>query len=139
MGGVSSRLYRNQTGSELGKRIRWAAETKLDPNLGSHLSTRNTLMNEPVANLANPYPQRTDILHEYFVAPDRFGDFLQGVPGGDPAGESRVPERDAALCRRRPGLGAGAFAGDAHRRGDVAFAGNLARGRGRHAAPDRAA
>ena len=76
MGGVSSRLYRNQTGSELGKRIRWAAESRLDPNLGAHLATRNSLMNEPVANLANPYPQRTDILHEYFVAPDRFVDFL---------------------------------------------------------------
>jgi FAD/FMN-containing dehydrogenase len=76
MGGVGSRIYRNQTGSELGKRIRWAAETKLDPALGAHLATRNSLMNEPVANLANPYPNRTDILHEYFVDPDKFTDFL---------------------------------------------------------------
>jgi FAD/FMN-containing dehydrogenase len=33
-------------------------------------------MNEPVATLADHDPKRTDILHEYFVAPDRFADFL---------------------------------------------------------------
>ena len=73
MGRVTSQLYRSQTGNEIAKRLRWAAETKLDL---AHPTTRNTLINEPVANLANPYPNRTDILHEYFVAPDRFVDFL---------------------------------------------------------------
>ena len=73
MGGLSSHIYRNQTGSELGKKLRWAAETKI----GAGPATRNALMNEPVANLANPFPNRTDILHEYFVAPDRFVDFLK--------------------------------------------------------------
>ena len=38
--------------------------------------TRNTILNYPVSVLAGTDPQRTDILHEYFVPPERFGDFL---------------------------------------------------------------
>jgi FAD/FMN-containing dehydrogenase len=42
-------------------------------------------MNEPVATLDDHDPTRTDILHEYFVAPDRFNDFLAAcrriIPG----------------------------------------------------------
>jgi FAD/FMN-containing dehydrogenase len=34
-------------------------------------------MNEPVLNLEGHDPARTDILHEYFVSPERFGDFLK--------------------------------------------------------------
>ncbi|KTS41614.1 FAD-binding protein, partial [Methylobacterium radiotolerans] len=40
------------------------------------LATRNSLMNEPVANLASRDPGRTDILHEYFVPLERFDAFL---------------------------------------------------------------
>ena len=39
-------------------------------------SSRNSLFNEPVATLDDRDPTRTDILHEYFVAPEAFGDFL---------------------------------------------------------------
>jgi FAD/FMN-containing dehydrogenase len=39
-------------------------------------SSRSSLMNEPVVTLDDRDPTRTDILHEYFVAPERFGDFL---------------------------------------------------------------
>ena len=39
-------------------------------------ASRNSLINEPVVTLDDRDPTRTDILHEYFVAPDRFGDFL---------------------------------------------------------------
>ena len=77
VGWASSDLYREQLGSEWGKRARWYAESRINPSLGSGLATRNGLMNEPVANLANPYPRRTDILHEYFVSPARFGEFLE--------------------------------------------------------------
>jgi FAD/FMN-containing dehydrogenase len=73
LGLASSHIYRNQVGSEIAKHVRWAAETKIAPSL----ATRNTLMNEPVENLANPFPQRTDILHEYFVSPERFAEFLR--------------------------------------------------------------
>ena len=76
MGRIASEIYRRETGSEWFKTLRWTMESSINPRLSSGVATRNSLMNEPVANLANPYPQRTDILHEYFVPPDRFGDFL---------------------------------------------------------------
>jgi FAD/FMN-containing dehydrogenase len=72
MGRVSNNIYRNQTGSEFAKKVRWQAETHIAP----HAATRNSLIDEPVSNLPNPFPRRTDILHEYFVAPERFGEFL---------------------------------------------------------------
>lgn len=74
---ISRELYRAQIGSEAGKRARWLAETTIAPRLlGKATATRNRLMNEPVANLAGDDRRRADILHEYFVAPERFGDFL---------------------------------------------------------------
>ncbi len=69
---MSREIYRAQIGSETAKRARWLAEKKLKPGV----ATRNTLMNEPVANLAGRDTSRTDILHEYFVPPDRFNDFV---------------------------------------------------------------
>ena len=38
--------------------------------------TRNSLINEPVATLDDRDPTRTDILHEYFVSPTRFSEFV---------------------------------------------------------------
>jgi FAD/FMN-containing dehydrogenase len=69
-------IFRAQTGSDRGKRARWAAETRLMPRLGHDAVTRNTLLDEPVAAFKDDVPSRTDILHEYFVPPDRFNDFL---------------------------------------------------------------
>jgi FAD/FMN-containing dehydrogenase len=74
---VSRELYRAQTGSERAKRARWFAETVVGPKTALGLATRNTLMNEPVSNLASHDRRRTDILHEYFVPPERFNDFVQ--------------------------------------------------------------
>ena len=76
MTSVSNKIYRSQIGSETGKRARWIAETRVNPAISAGIATRNTLMNEPVANLANRSSTRTDILHEYFVPPERFGEFL---------------------------------------------------------------
>jgi FAD/FMN-containing dehydrogenase len=73
---VSREIFRAQIGSERGKRARWMAETRLMPKVGQVALTRNTLLNEPVAALADGDLSRTDILHEYFVAPDRLNDFL---------------------------------------------------------------
>jgi FAD/FMN-containing dehydrogenase len=73
---VSREIFRAQIGSEHGKRARWLAETRLMPKVGQVALTRNTLLNQPVAALANRDLSRTDILHEYFVAPDRLNDFL---------------------------------------------------------------
>jgi FAD/FMN-containing dehydrogenase len=73
---VSREIFRAQIGSERGKHARWIAETRLMPKVGQVALTRNTLLNEPVAALADRDSSRTDILHEYFVAPDRLNDFL---------------------------------------------------------------
>jgi FAD/FMN-containing dehydrogenase len=73
---VSREIYRAQIGSETAKQARWFAETRAAPKVGSGVATRNTLMNEPVANLAGRDTARTDILHEYFVPPDRFDEFI---------------------------------------------------------------
>jgi FAD/FMN-containing dehydrogenase len=73
---ISREIFRAQIGSERGKRARWMAETKLMPKVSQVALTRNTLLNEPVAALADRDAARTDILHEYFVAPDRLNDFL---------------------------------------------------------------
>jgi FAD/FMN-containing dehydrogenase len=75
--GVSRKIYRAQIGSETAKRARWTAETQAVPKLGSGVATRNALMDEPVSNLENRHIRRTDILHEYFVPPARFNDFLR--------------------------------------------------------------
>ena len=74
--GISRDVYRAQTGSETAKRARWLAETRLNPAISSGIATRNTLMNEPVSNLASGDMRRTDILHEYFVPPERLPEFL---------------------------------------------------------------
>lgn len=76
MSSISREIFRAQVGSETAKRARWSAETVANPSLSSGIGTRNAFMNEPVANLAGGDRFRTDILHEYFVAPDRFGDFI---------------------------------------------------------------
>jgi FAD/FMN-containing dehydrogenase len=74
---ISRDLYRAQVGSELVKRVRWFAETVAGPAVSSGIATRNSLMNEPVSNLAGDDRSRTDILHEYFVPVDRFPEFLE--------------------------------------------------------------
>ena len=79
--GVMSKLarhvYRAQLGNERLKRFRWWTETDLGPAVGGGETTRNSLINEPVVTLDDRDDTRTDILHEYFVSPDRFADFLE--------------------------------------------------------------
>lgn len=86
--GLSRDLYRAQTGWEMMKKVRWFAETVANPNLSSGLATRSNLMNEPVVNLESSDRSRTDILHEYFVAPERFNEFLLGCRRIIPKAES---------------------------------------------------
>jgi FAD/FMN-containing dehydrogenase len=72
----ASRVYRSQLGNERMKRLRWWLESDVTPKLGSGISTRNSLINEPVVTLDDRMPDRVDILHEYFVSPDRFAEFV---------------------------------------------------------------
>jgi FAD/FMN-containing dehydrogenase len=73
---MASYVYRWQLGNDPMKRLRWWTETVLAPAFSDGPATRNSLINEPVVTLNDRDPSRTDILHEYFVAPDRFDDFL---------------------------------------------------------------
>lgn len=68
-------IFRAQLGNERIKRARWWTETDLGPMFAG-AATRNSLINEPVVTLDDRDPNRTDILHEYFVSPDRFAEFI---------------------------------------------------------------
>ena len=74
--GLQNDIYRAQTGWEVAKGLRWFMEARLGPAITGSAATRNSLMAEPVINLAQKDMRRTDILHEYFVAPERFGEFV---------------------------------------------------------------
>ena len=71
----SRNVYRFQTGREWAKNFRWFMEASVNPSISS-AATRNALIIEPVANLASGDSSRTDILHEYFIPPDRFAGFV---------------------------------------------------------------
>lgn len=76
MSKVASRLYRAQLGNETFKGFRWWNETSVGPALSSGEVTRNSLINEPVVTLDDRNPDRTDILHEYFVGFEAFDAFV---------------------------------------------------------------
>ena len=73
---MSRHVLRRQLGNEQFKRLRWAIETDLQPYLGDGVATRNTLLNEPVVTLEDRNPNITDVLHEYFVPPENFPEFI---------------------------------------------------------------
>ncbi|MGJ8546936.1 MAG: FAD-binding protein [Sulfitobacter sp.] len=73
---IAGRIYRAQLGNERGKALRWWFETGLGPAVGGGATTRNSLINEPVVTLDDGDTNRVDILHEYFVSPARFPEFL---------------------------------------------------------------
>ena len=73
---ISAPIFRSQVASDFAKHARWWTETSLGPALIGE-STRNSLMNEPAVTLDDGDSDRTDILHEYFVPPSRFSEFIQ--------------------------------------------------------------
>ena len=73
---LSRPVFRAQLMNEPMKDARWGFEAFLRPLIGGGTVTRNTLLNEPVITLDDNDPGRTDILHEYFVPPERFADFI---------------------------------------------------------------
>ncbi|MCZ4092825.1 FAD-binding oxidoreductase [Sinorhizobium psoraleae] len=72
---VSREIFRAQVGSDGIKHLRWWTEASINPWIAA-TATRNSLMNEPVITLDDRDPARTDILHEYFVSPARFAEFV---------------------------------------------------------------
>lgn len=78
-------IFRAQLMNETAKDIRWRFETDLGPLVAGGDVTRNSLLNEPVITLDDRDPTRTDILHEYFVPPGRFPDFIDACQEVIPA------------------------------------------------------
>ena len=74
---LSRAVFRAQIGSEGARKRRWYLETVLGPTVTARKAvTRNAILNYPVAALAGTEADRVDILHEYFVPPERLEDFL---------------------------------------------------------------
>jgi FAD/FMN-containing dehydrogenase len=69
-------IHRAQIGSDSGKEVRWKAEKTLSKLLVKEYFSRNQLLNEEVEVYQERNADRTDILHEYFVPPQRVAAFL---------------------------------------------------------------
>ncbi|MDA8586421.1 FAD-binding oxidoreductase [Rhodobacteraceae bacterium] len=76
MSDAAALVFRAQLMNETAKDIRWWFESSLGPRINAGDVTRNSLLNEPVVTLDDGDPTRTDILHEYFVPPVRFAEFV---------------------------------------------------------------
>jgi FAD/FMN-containing dehydrogenase len=72
---LSRLIYRGQVGSDSMKGFRWWMEREIGP-LVRGKTTRNSLINDPVAALEDRDPSRSDILHEYFLPAVQFAAFL---------------------------------------------------------------
>ncbi|MCH9653271.1 MAG: FAD-binding oxidoreductase [Planctomycetes bacterium] len=64
---IRRHIFRGSSDSDYGKKLRWKAETKLQPRLQQTYYSRNQLLNEGVEVFENRSADYTDILHEYFV------------------------------------------------------------------------
>ncbi len=72
-------IFRGSAESDYGKELRWNAETRLQPFLSKKIFSRNQLLNEGAETFQDRSAATTDILHEYFVPPDRVGGFVEQV------------------------------------------------------------
>lgn len=68
-------VFRGQVGSSYGKNLRWWLEKTLGETEGKVLS-RNQIMHEASTLYANRDSASTEILHEYFIPSESFGDFV---------------------------------------------------------------
>ncbi|WP_246697696.1 hypothetical protein [Rhizobium sp. G21] len=134
---ISAKIFRMQTESERSKQFRWWTEETLGPSF-TGVTTRNNLMNEPVITLDDGDPSRTDILHEYFVPPDRFADFVEACRAVIPASYQQLlnvtvryvaADTESVL----------AYAPEPRIASVMVLAGNEPTRRGRHAAHDASA
>jgi FAD/FMN-containing dehydrogenase len=77
--GLRREVYRAQIGSDAGKELRWGAEKRASAVLTRRFFSRNQLLNEGVEVYQERGADQTDILHEYFVPPEKVNDFLEEV------------------------------------------------------------
>ena len=74
---IATKILRKQLNYDRAKNFRWYIERSIAPKVGIGEVSRNSLINEAVVELGSSGPGRTDILHEYFVSPERFPEFIQ--------------------------------------------------------------
>jgi FAD/FMN-containing dehydrogenase len=72
-------IFRFSTKSQAGKKLRWNVERSLEPKLQPDIFSRNQLLNEGVEIFENRSPFNTDILHEYFVPPEKAKAFIDAT------------------------------------------------------------
>jgi FAD/FMN-containing dehydrogenase len=72
-------VYRTQIDSTAGKEFRWKAEKTLGEQITRKYFSRNQLLNEEAEVYREHNADRTDILHEYFIPPDRVATFLESA------------------------------------------------------------
>jgi FAD/FMN-containing dehydrogenase len=72
-------VFRGQVGSAYGKTLRWDAERRLASAVTPEFVTRNTLLSGDTRLYTSRDDARTDILHEYFLPPDRLTAWLDRV------------------------------------------------------------
>jgi FAD/FMN-containing dehydrogenase len=83
-------IFRGSMESDYGKRLRWDAETRLQPALSPSHYTRNQVLDEGVEVFQNRSAETTDILHEYFLPPEQLEAFILML-------QERIPQHRANL------------------------------------------
>jgi FAD/FMN-containing dehydrogenase len=73
--GLARTVFVGSIGNDYGKELRWLLEKNLGGEAGERAS-RNQIMNRPAQLFELNQPNATEILHEYFVPPDRLEAFL---------------------------------------------------------------
>ena len=76
---IRRHIFRGSSNSDYGKKLRWKAETKLQPRVQQSYYSRNQLLNEGVEVFENRSADYTDILHEYFVPKSGLVQFTEAL------------------------------------------------------------
>ncbi|MCA9015744.1 MAG: FAD-binding oxidoreductase [Planctomycetaceae bacterium] len=79
MAAMRRHIFRGSSNSDYGKKLRWNAETKLQPHLQQSYYSRNQLLNEGVEIFENRSAGYTDILHEYFIPRTSLLEFTEAL------------------------------------------------------------
>lgn len=87
---ITRDIFRAQIGSLHGREVRWSAERQYALNLNGGYFSRNQLLNARSGLFSDGERDRTDVLHEYFVPPDRLKEFLAAMREILPQHEAEV-------------------------------------------------
>ena len=79
MSSLKRAIFRGSALNDYGKKLRYDAETQLQPWLIGNVFSRNQLLYEGVDLYGNRSPDSTDILHEYFVPAGRAVEFADAM------------------------------------------------------------